>query len=293
MVRRADRPTSQGRRRFLVGAGLGAAGLLAGGSVASAYRFEVVRMAAPLPALASPVRVAWLCDLHYGPFIGASTVSRWIDAALLERPDVVLLGGDLVDYHVGPDIGPLLDQIARLTAPLGVYAVWGNHDRWRFPDIAPFARALSERGVRVMVNRGAPLRDDLYLAGIDDVLAGEPDVGAALAGAPARSATLLMSHNPDALPGVPTGVGLTLCGHTHGGQVCLPLIGPIVTGSKYGRRFVQGWVRGPARGYVSRGLGVSTLPVRVDCPAELTVLDLTPSSRAGRVPAGGREGAPG
>ena len=78
------------------------------------------------------------------------------------------------------------------------------------------------------------------------------------------------------LPEVPTDVGLTLSGHTHGGQVVLPGLGALQTSSRYGDRFLAGWVQGPARGYVSRGLGVTSIPVRINCPAELTILDLMP-----------------
>lgn len=277
---RQRRPTSISRRRFLATLGVGGVGLLAGGAVAGAYRFDTVTRSAELAGLRRPVRVAWLCDLHYGPYIAAGSVERWVDAALRTRPDVILLGGDIVDCRAPSDVRPLLDRLERLKAPLGTFAVWGNHDRRRYPDISGFRASLEARGVRVLVNRGLALRDDLYLAGIDDELTGEPDVPAALAGAPASAARLLMSHNPDALPTVPESVGLTLCGHTHGGQVCIPGIGAIYTSSRYGRRFAQGWVSGPARGYVSRGLGVSTLPVRVDCPAELTVMDLVPAGPA-------------
>ena len=99
----------------------------------------------------------------------------------------------------------------------------------------------------------------------------------ALAERPPAAPTLLLSHNPDLLPLVPNGVDLTLCGHTHGGHVRLPGIGPIVTSSAYGRRFAAGWVRTPALGYVSRGPGVGVLPVRWDCPPEVTLLTLSPA----------------
>jgi len=79
---------------------------------------------------------------------------------------------------------------------------------------------------------------------------------------------------------VPETVSLTLCGHTHGGQVCLPGYGALYTASAYGRRFVAGWVRAPAMAYVSRGLGVSGAPLRFACPAEITVLDLAPAGGA-------------
>lgn len=108
--------------------------------------------------------------------------------------------------------------------------------------------------------------------------AGRPDLRAALRERPAGSACPLASHNPDALPLVPIGVDLTLSGHTHGGQVVLPWIGAPFSSSRYGNRFLAGWVEGPARGYVSHGLGFSALPLRLDSPAELTLVELRPAA---------------
>ena len=251
-----------------------------GGAVLSAYRFQVEAISAPLVGLRAPLRAAWLCDLHYGPFIGVGSVTAWVDATLELQPDIVLLGGDLVDAVGRDDPRPLIDQLARLRAPLGVWSVWGNHDHRRLRTrggIAAFEGALAEAGITTLRNHGVQVRDDLYLAGLDDWREGRPDLTATLAGRPAGVPCLLLSHNPDALPRVPEDVDLTLCGHTHGGQVRLPFVGPIVTSSRYGRRFAAGWVRGPALGYVSRGLGVSQLPVRVMCPPELTDLTLSPA----------------
>ncbi len=270
-----SRPTLS-RRQLLVAAGAVAAGILAGGSVIDTYRFRTVRLAVRATGLREPLRVAFLTDLHYGMWIHRASVSAWVDAALQESPDLVVLGGDIVDQTAGAEVAPLLGELARLRAPLGTYAVWGNHDHRRFPDTDVFGRELADAGVEVLVNRGVALRNDLYLAGIDDLRLGQPDLRAALADWPPGRACVLASHNPDVLPEVPETVALTLCGHTHGGQVCVPLFGPIVTNSRYGNRFVHGPVRAPAFGYVSRGLGVTALPVRVACPAELTVIDLGP-----------------
>ena len=256
---------------------LGALGALgAATSIGAAYRFGVVRQAASLRGLRRPLRVALLADLHYGPYIRARSVAAWVEATGGEKPDLIVLDGDLVDGDVGDDTRALLDELGRLEAPLGVYAVWGNHDHHRVSDLPRFATLLRGVGVEVLVNRGVHVRDDLYLAGIDDLRTGRPDLDAALAGRVPDAATILVSHNPDVLPEVPEDVGLTLCGHTHGGQVCIPGLGPIITSSYYGRRFAHGWVAGPARGYVTRGLGVTLLPIRVACPAELTILDLSP-----------------
>ena len=346
-------------------AGAGVVGSLLGG-LAGTYRFRPARADVPLPGLRAPLRVAFLSDLHFGPFIRRGSLRRWVDATREQEPDLILLGGDMLDHWVGRDLSPLLTELARLRAPLGVYAVWGNHDhavlRGRAsPSGMPgFARALEDlAGVRVLCNAACRVRDDLFVAGVDDLQAGHPDVTGTLAQTPAggcsspagrgpapagddtataaataapgpsapgpsapgptapgatapvrtapvrtapvrtapqpaasgarregaregapTSATILLSHNPDILPRVPETVSLTLCGHTHGGQVCLPGYGALYTASAYGRRFVAGWVRAPAMAYVSRGLGVSGAPLRFACPAEITVLDLAPAGGA-------------
>jgi uncharacterized protein len=263
------------RRRFLTLAGASAALALAGRGAWETYRFEVVRQRMTLSGLEAPLRLVWMCDLHYGPYIRAESVRAWVDAALAERPDLVVLGGDLVDSRAG-DVEPLLAELARLRAPLGVFAVWGNHDHARFRRIARFESRLEALGIELLVNRGVRPRDDLHLAGVDDARRGRPSVERALRDRPAGVASLLATHNPDLLPRVPVDVGLTLAGHTHGGQIQLPFVGPVLTSSRYGRRFAEGWVAGPAQGYVSRGLGVGLVPIRFLCPAELNVFELVP-----------------
>ena len=269
------------RRRFLLGTAAIAAATAVGSSGAQTsgtYPFEVVRVRAELAGLQAPLRIAWLTDLHHGEFVRTPSVRAWVDAALREAPDLVLLGGDLVDQTPGADPdAELFAQLARLQAPLGVWAVAGNHDHGRYRGIGPYVARLEGAGIAVLVNRGAPVRPDLHLAGLDDYRNGRPDLDATLGDRPATGATLLLSHNPDVLPEVPTDVGLTLSGHTHGGQVVLPGVGALYTSSQYGDRFLAGWVAGPARGYVSHGLGVTSLPLRVNCPAELTILDLAPA----------------
>lgn len=257
-----------------------------------ADRAVVVRHPVEMPGLTQPLRVAQLTDLHYGLYIEAEQVRNWVDLTLAERPDLIVITGDFLDADVLGGAAPLLEELSRLDAPLGVYGVWGNHDygsfgqyarRFHSPQRADwkdrrehFAQALAHSGVTILNNAGVQLRPDLYLAGVDDWMRGEPDLEAALAHR-AGGATLLMSHNPDQLPLVPESVGLTLSGHTHGGQVRLPLIGAVTTASQYGQRFAQGWVRGPARGFVSRGLGMTAVPARLNCPAEIAVFDLLPA----------------
>lgn len=279
--------------RALGGGGLAA--LAAGGAgAAQAYRFGVTRHVRALPGLRAPLRVAFLTDLHYGLYIGAGSVAAWVDATNDLRPDVVLLGGDQLDARMDAPPEPLLRELGRLRAPLGVLGVWGNHDYGSFgryggrqygaprPDWAAkraeLEAAFARAGVTVLRDAGRALRDDAWVGGTDDLWFGTPDVTGALAGAGGR-ATLLVTHNPDLLPDLPRPAGLVLCGHTHGGQVRFPLLGAPVVPSRYGQRYAMGWVQGahgtPA--YVSRGLGLSGLPLRNLCEPELTLLHLNPA----------------
>ncbi len=286
------------------GAGLG----LAGGVVGAAQGYApagLSRVAARLPGLRRPLSVAVLSDLHYGPYIREQQVAGWVDLTLSARPDLILVLGDFCDVELGSALpAPLLGQLARLQAPLGVYGVWGNHDYGSFgrfaqpfsggmrPDWmdvrAAFQKALAAGGLKVLTNAGLAVRPDLWLGGVDDLSWGQPDAGAALGRAPTGAAQLLMVHEPDdlmtlaAVPAWRPG-GLAVCGHTHGGQVRLPGLGALIVPSSYGQRFAQGWVRGEAvgnrpgaLGYVSRGLGLSGVPFRNLCPPEVVLLTLSP-----------------
>jgi uncharacterized protein len=271
-------------RRTLAFAAAAAGAALASHMIVNSYRFRVERVQAHAPDLRDPVRVAFLADLHFGPFMRIGSVAAWVDAVGAAEPDLVLLGGDLVEGTSGVDTGPLLRELTRLRAPYGAFVIWGNHDHTRFPDLATFAGALERAGITVLRNRGVAVRDDLYVAGIDDYDVGEPDVEAALRARPQNSACLLVSHNPDALFMVPEDVDLTLCGHTHGGQVLIPGVGALVKSRGYGQLFARGWTRAPGLAYVSRGLGVGLVPMRLNCPPELTIVELLPVGATAAAP---------
>jgi uncharacterized protein len=262
--------------RLAFGAALGLVGL----GVAASYNVEITRHRLRLPRFRSPLKVVHLTDLHFGPFFKVESIESWVRATMQERPDVIVITGDFVDILMpAAQLRRFIAALGGLQAPLGVFAVLGNHDHTAFGDqIGGFVADLAAVGIEVLHNQGVLLRPDFYLAGVDDLLCGRPDVAAALAGAPSDAACLLLSHNPDLLVEVPISTELTLSGHTHGGQVSLgPWSGSLGipwTGSSFGERLAQGFVYGPARGYVSRGLGATTLPLRISCPPELAVFEL-------------------
>jgi uncharacterized protein len=244
--------------------------------------FVVTQHRLEMPGLERPLRLVHLTDLHFGPAQRLTSVKAWVHATLEQQPDLILITGDFLEYRKSlAGVPELCAELSRLKAPLGVFGVLGNHDLYavrlgRLELIEPLERA----GIRILTNSGLQVRDDVFVAGVDDLWNGKPDLEKALENAPSTGVTLLMSHHPDFLETVPSRVGLTFCGHTHGGQIVLPLLGALHTGSKYGQRFVQGFVTGAlgARGFVSRGLGTTALPIRYNCPAELAVFDLMPVS---------------
>jgi predicted MPP superfamily phosphohydrolase len=219
-----------------------------------------------------------ITDLHAGPFLSPRALKRALVRASSTTPDLVLLGGDYATTHLG-ELEPHLEALASLEAPLGVFAVLGNHDH--YTESAPRLREMIEStGARVLHNDAVPIERGggrLLLAGIDDLHWGKPDLDEALSrarGLDPEAPIVLLSHNPDVFfEAAARGVSLVLSGHTHGGQVRIPGGPVLVRMSRY--RLDDGRFRfGGAELVVSRGLGVSGLPLRLGCPPEVVRLTL-------------------
>jgi predicted MPP superfamily phosphohydrolase len=229
------------------------------------------------PDAQNDLRVAVLTDLHVGsPHHGIETLRRIVARTNALDPDVVLLLGDLVIQGVvgGSFVAPedITRELAALSSRLGTYAVLGNHDWWL--DAARVAAALRAVGV-VLLEDSAASVGGLWLAGVSDYWEGRHDVQAALRGVPEEAPVIVFTHNPDIFPDVPAHVELTVAGHTHGGQVNLPLIGRPIVPSDYGQRYAAGHVIENGRHlFVSTGTGTSILPVRFRVPPEIVLLRL-------------------
>jgi predicted MPP superfamily phosphohydrolase len=232
-----------------------------------------------LPPEFDGARVAFLSDLHAGSILGPERVKRVVDDLAALDADVVILGGDYVGGGEGGE-EMFFTELGRVKAPLGVFAVLGNHEAdWGSDE----ARArLGESNVLLLENDRARVRKDgasIRVAGVEDPRSGTPDLVAAARDIAPGEFAILVSHNPDVLPdGLPATRGafdLALAGHTHGGQVTLfGLWAPYVP-SDYGQRFRGGWseVAGiPV--LVSRGAGVYVLPVRFFAPPEIHLIEL-------------------
>jgi len=227
------------------------------------------------------LRVAVLADLHVGsPFNGVDKLEQIVDLTLKAKPDLILLAGDYTIHGVvgGNFVAPeiIVKELSRLAAPLGVYAVLGNHDN---RDGARRIRtALESNRIQVLDDDSVPLKlaeCRIWLAGLSDLWTGKRAYHAALALIPEGAPTVAFTHNPDSFPVLPKPVTLTIAGHTHGGQVRLPLLGRLVVPSDYGERYAIGHVVENGRHlFVSPGLGTSIFPVRFLVPPEVSVLTL-------------------
>jgi uncharacterized protein len=233
------------------------------------------------------LKVALLTDLHVGaPHMGLAQLRRVVERVNAEAPDVVLITGDFViggkDHRGGVAGGtfvepePIAAELKGIRAPLGVHAVLGNHDWWF--DGGRVTRALEGAGVRVLENQAVRVERGgraFWLAGVADLWTRTPDVSGALRGVTTDDPVILFTHNPDIFPGVPARVSLTLAGHTHGGQVNLPLVGRPVVPSQFGQRYAFGHVvEGGRHLYVGGGIGTSIIPARFRVPPEIVVLSL-------------------
>jgi predicted MPP superfamily phosphohydrolase len=225
-----------------------------------------------LPAELDGLRVGQISDCHLGMPHSARNLAWAVEQMRRERPELIALTGDFVSRrHAIPTIAPLLRG---LDAPLGVYAIPGNHDYWE--GLADIHAALALDGIPLLINEHRRLRwngADLWLAALDDLWDGRPDLDVALDGVPRGACTLLLSHAPDSADeAARRGVAAQLSGHTHGGHMRLPLLGPFAL-PRFGWRYAMGGYRvGAMELYVSRGL--SGGPFRLLCPPEATIFTL-------------------
>ena len=249
---------------------------------APAHRVTHVEMRVPgWPATPRPLRVAFLSDFHTGSH--AHDVQRFADIVVETnrlRPDLVCLGGDYVNRmaYFGGRVPPETTAaiLAGLAAPLGIFAVLGNHD-WKY-DGEGVRAALEAVNIRVLENGAVPIRFDgatIYVAGVADAITRIPAVRDTLAGLPPDAPALVLAHDPVSFADLPPGPYVMLSGHTHGGQFQLPFIGPVVNMSEAPLEWTYGSVEAEGRRlYVTSGLGTSALPLRVGIPPEIVRLEI-------------------
>lgn len=231
---------------------------------------EVTHHRVQVPGLKQSLKVAHLTDLHLRSWgRREETLLRLMDE---QRPDLIVITGDTSSPGAtDADRYPLL---SKLQAPLGVYAVRGNWELW-----APMEDEeglYRKAGIRSLMNEHQPVRDLLWLVGLDDALAGEPDVAEAFSGLPPGQPCVALMHSPALFDEAAGKCPLALAGHTHGGQVRLPGVGALWLPPGSGN-YEAGWYeRSGSKLYVSRGLGNSILDLRFLCRPELAILTLGP-----------------
>jgi len=286
---------------------------LGGYALAEPFRLNVTRYALTPRTWPRGLRlrVAVIADLHAcRPWISVERIRQIVARTNASAPDVILLPGDFVaSYRMKKLSGDVphdawARELARLSAPLGTHAVLGNHDWWEDIEVqrrrgGPVAagEALQRVGIPVYENDAVRLVKDkqaFWIAGLGDQWAfwpkpknyqrfkrrgkidyeGVDDLQGTLAKVSDAAPVILMAHEPDIFPDVPDRVALTICGHTHGGQVNLAGYTPIVP-SRYGSRYAYGHIVEEGRNLiVSGGLGLSGLPIRFGRPPEVVVIDL-------------------
>lgn len=232
---------------------------------------------AKLPPTFNQLRIVHISDLHIGFHSKQELLLECVSQIQQLKPDVICFTGDLLD-HSTAYISDAVELLSKLQAPLGRYAVLGNHDAYGNRRVV--TKGLQDAGFQVLHNEHTVIKkgnDRLYLAGVDDPWTGQPDIHKALLDIPEDACTILLAHEPDfADEYSQLRVDLQLSGHSHGGQVRIPFIGALYT-PPYGSKYTNGLYRvanSQLQVYTTRGIGMTRLPVRFNCRPELTVITL-------------------
>ena len=232
--------------------------------------------------------VALLSDFHYDPYFSVHPLHAAIAMVNGLRPDLIVLTGDFVSVPLVGDekkaafaAEPCARFLRQMTAPHGLWAVMGNHDDGT--DSQHVTRALQAENIQVLANESEAIERDgarIWLAGVNDVLSKTADLSKTLRRVPAGEAVILLAHEPDFADEVSRfPVDLQLSGHSHGGQVRAPLLPPLYLPT-LAKKYVWGKYQvGPLALYTNAGLGTVGVPMRLNCPPEITLLTLRPSAK--------------
>ncbi len=231
---------------------------------------------AKIPAAFNHLKIALLTDIHHGPDFSLDRVKNVVSQTNALKPDVILLGGDYVSADA-KFITPVINALGGLKAPMGIYAVLGNHDHY---EGAPETLiAMRNAGIKEIINHSINLTRDgaaIKLSGIDDLSDGIPNLMAALSKTKPSDYVILLSHQPDIAETLTPGqADLVLSGHTHGGQITLfGLWAPIVN-SRYGQKYRTGMVKAPnTTVIISDGIGTFGLPLRFFARPQIVIVEL-------------------
>lgn len=236
-----------------------------------------------LPERMDGFTIALLSDFHYDPYFSVHPLRAAIPMVNHLRPDLIVLTGDFVSVPMfgAPEKGalaavPCADLLRQMNAPYGLWAVLGNHDNDTDPQYV--TAALQAHDIHVLINQSQAIERDgarFWLAGLNDVFSHDADVPKTLQSVPSGEAVVMLVHEPDFADVVSQyPVDLQLSGHSHGGQIRIPFLPPLFL-PKFARKYYLGTYRiGGLTLYTNPGLGTIELPVRFDCPPEVTLLTL-------------------
>jgi len=256
------------RRGFIRLCFLGILGLVTGRGFVNSRSLELAEIKVHLKRLPSAfegLKVGQITDIHSGPLVPAELIKNGVDLIMARQPDLIVLTGDFVSG-----------------ATKILFAVLGNHDFWSGQEIVKkIIRGLECIGIKVLRNEVIPVKrggQQLYIVGVDDYWEDSYNLSGALSGIPEDSCRILLSHNPDVNEDIENQgkrIDFVISGHTHGGQVVLPFAGALYMPSPFGQKYRVGLVRdGERQTYISRGLGLFFVPIRINCPPDVTVLTL-------------------
>jgi len=244
-----------------------------------------------LPEAFRGFKIAQLSDLHSSPLVDKEHLEHAVDLALAEKPDLIVLTGDFIGHTLRTHrqeihefdvqyLDNLVAALGRAKAPFGTYAVLGNHDFWSGPEVTERICHDFETRARIPVLRNQRVtltkeEESIQLLGVDDYWHSW-DLRKALRKVPKQSIKILLSHNPEINRQIKPShnIGLVLSGHTHGGQVSLPFIG-VPFSPTQSQKYLRGLVRdGDRQTYITRGVGHLVVPIRFNCPPEVTLITL-------------------
>lgn len=280
-------PARINRRKFIrLAAAAGVAGLGVDGILVEPNRPRLVRQEIALrrwPSRLDGFTIALLSDFHYDPIFSVHPIQSAIEIVNGLRPDLIVLTGDFVSMPLIGDAvtaaasaEPCAQLLKKMQAPHGLWAVMGNHDA--FSDPRRVTGALSAEGVQVLANLSTPVESNgarFWLAGVEDVVKRSADLNAALHRVPSGEPVVLLAHEPDYADYVARyPVDLQFSGHSHGGQVRFPFTPPLFL-PEMAKKYVWGLYKiGGLTLYTNPGLGTIRVPVRLNCPPEVTLISV-------------------
>lgn len=234
----------------------------------------------------SNLKIVVISDIHAGSsFIGIKKIRKIVEITNSQKPDVVLILGDYMIHGkltnkilknftpIKPEL--IANELGKIKSKYGIISILGNHDYWY--NATEVANSLKKNNITVLENNSIKIHTpkSFWVSGLTDLIAANPNIQKTLKPIKDDAPVIMLSHSPDMFPLIPSRISLTLAGHTHGGQVTLPILGSLIVPSMYGQHYAKGHIIENRRHiYIDSGIGTSILPVRLGNPPDITVLKL-------------------